>query len=238
MEFGDPLSVMDGEGAWRRRLGGFFAGVDDRTSATRFERAQAGMQVNLTPRGALALAGMPQRQLARQVVPLCDVGIDQLLVEQLAHAAGWDARFELVKAFLEKKLAGALALSNVVSWAVDRVDAANGAVDVAGLARELGYSRKHLHHAFLEQVGLSPKRYADVRRFEHVRLRLAACPPGGLAQLAVHLGFVDQAHMAHAVRRFSGVTSQQLQHAMQEPLAAAVQGGVQLTALPHQKPRT
>lgn len=224
LEWGPPLAVMDNAGAYQKRSGGFLAGTDDTSSATTFAGMQTGVQVNLTPLGAYALAAAPMHLLARRVLSLQEAGVDRTLPERLAHARDWSERFALVVAFVERRVLGKAGLSWVVSHALARMDAAHGAVRVAFLARELGVTRKHLHHLFEEQVGISPKRYADVRRFHHLRQHLAAGGPDGLAQTAAALGYVDQAHMARDARRFAQATAGQLKLALQDPLVRAIDG--------------
>ena len=141
-------------------------------------------------------------------------------VERLAAPGDWRARFDVVVDLLVRRLGRARPPSDLVLWATARIDARAGAVRIDELARELGYSRKHLHACFLRDVGLGPKRYAEVRRFEHLRRRLQAGGPD-LADLAVELGYADQAHLARDARRFAGMTTTALQRALTDPLASA-----------------
>lgn len=230
LEVGTPVGVREAasDGELRRYRSGFLAGLDDAASLTAFTGEQAGIQLDLTPRGALALAGRPLHEVARQVVPISDLGasgrsgIDALLVEQLAEARSWGERFSLVAGALERRCAEAALSSPVTAWAVERIDAAGGVVRIEALADELGYSRKHLHQRFLREVGLSPKRYAEVRRFDRVVGRLRAGGVASLARLAAELGFADQAHLAREVRRFSSLSASALAVALEDPLGQAL----------------
>ncbi len=227
LELGAPVGVRaaTGEGEWQRFRSGFFVGLDDAASLTAFTGEQAGVQLDLTPRGALAFAGRPLHEVARQVLPVGELGFDGVgasLVEQLAGARSWGERFGLVAGALERRCGEAAAPSETVTWAVARIDAAGGDVRIEALAEELGYSRKHLHQRFLREVGLSPKRYAEVRRFDRVVQRLRAGDHGTLARLAAELGYSDQAHLAREVRRFSSLSASSLAVALRDPLGQAL----------------
>lgn len=227
LEVGAQVGVREAasDGELHRFRSGFFAGIDDAASLTAFSGEQAGVQLDLTPRGALAFAGRPLQEVARQVVPVADLGLDgvsSLLVEQLAEAPSWGERFELVARALERRCGEAAAPSETVSWALARVDAAGGAVRIDELADELGYSRKHLHERFLREVGLSPKRYAEVRRFDRVVKRLRAGDHGNLARLAAELGYADQSHLSREVKRFSSLCASALAVALRDPLGQAL----------------
>ena len=77
-------------------------------------------------------------------------------------------------------------------------------LDVALLAETLGISRRTLHRAFDDQVGLGPRRYYEVMRLAALRARLRAARPGAetVTELATALGF-------HDLGRLSGLYRQQ-----------------------------
>lgn len=216
IEFGAPIAVDA-----RRHRVGFFAGIDDGATMTEFAAAHAGVQLNLTIHGALAFGARPMHELARQVVSLDELDLASSLPEQLAEARTWNERFEQVTRALEKRLLDGRQLSRVTAWALDRIDSSGGRVAIHQLATELGFSRKHLHERFAREVGLSPKRYAEVQRFSRVLTRLRAGAPS-LAHLALDLGYADQSHLARDVRRFSSVTARALSASLNDPIARAV----------------
>ncbi|WP_337879901.1 helix-turn-helix domain-containing protein [Rheinheimera sp.] len=78
-------------------------------------------------------------------------------------------------------------------------------LNVAGTAAELGISSRTLERQLLQQVGLSPAYFQLCQRLKQARLRLAQTQQP-LAQLALDLGFYDQAHFSHAFRDFVGET--------------------------------
>ncbi len=75
---------------------------------------------------------------------------------------------------------------------------------VAGTAHEVRLSQRQLERLFLERVGISPKRYAQLRRFERA-VRLVRSH-GPLAQVAIEAGYADQAHFIRDFRRLTGTT--------------------------------
>jgi AraC-like DNA-binding protein len=225
-EIGAPIAIGATDGATRHHRAGFFAGLDDAPTFTRFAGEQAGVQVTLTPRGAHALAARPMHELSGQVVDVAELSLPTSLCARLAEAPGWPARFAIVAAALERRLLAAPSPSPLIGWALERIDARGGALRIAALAAELGYSRKHLHERFLREVGLPPKRYAEVRRFDRVLARLRAAPagaPASLARLAAELGYADQAHLARDVRRFSSQSARALAQTLQDPLGLAIE---------------
>ena len=52
-----------------------------------------------------------------------------------------------------------------VAWALERIATSEGCTTVGGIAREIGWSRRHLHRRFVDQVGLGPKTCVQLTRF-------------------------------------------------------------------------
>ena len=77
---------------------------------------------------------------------------------------------------------------------------------VADVSRDIGWSRRWLSHAFAEQVGMTPKRYCRLVRFQHVVREIASQQPVDWAGIALAGGFCDQAHIIHEFRAFSGLS--------------------------------
>jgi AraC-like DNA-binding protein len=75
-------------------------------------------------------------------------------------------------------------------------------VPVPALAAHVGLSERQLRRRFADGVGLGPKAFARVARFQRA---LALARDGvPLARVAADAGFADQAHLAHEVRALAG----------------------------------
>jgi AraC-like DNA-binding protein len=55
-------------------------------------------------------------------------------------------------------------------------------------------------------MGLSPKIYCRVQRFQRVIRRLTAEPAASWADVALDAGYSDQPHFAREFRRLAGIT--------------------------------
>jgi AraC-like DNA-binding protein len=86
----------------------------------------------------------------------------------------------------------------------------SGRVTVAGLAHAAGVSRQHLARVFRERIGVGPKLYSRLARFQAVLAHAGARRSIDWARVAVDLGFADQSHMIADCRQFSGLTPQSL----------------------------
>jgi AraC-like DNA-binding protein len=72
------------------------------------------------------------------------------------------------------------------------------------LAKEIGWSRKHLAQKFRKDIGLRPKTVARVIRFGKALKHAQNCCDIDWAGLAVDCGYADQAHLIRDFSEFSG----------------------------------
>lgn len=167
----------------------------------------ASIDLKLGPLGAYRLLGFPLRELTGEIVPLGEVfGVDgPLLAERVRELSDWDDRFDVLEAFLLRRLAQGPRIHPLVVRAWQRLCATSGQVRVQELAGELGCSRRYLQARFGEQVGLTPKLAARVLRFESVRRRIELDPPRW-AEVAYEAGYADQSHLNRDFRELAGTT--------------------------------
>jgi transcriptional regulator GlxA family with amidase domain len=135
---------------------------------------------------------------------------------QLLETPSRRARFQRIETMVRESMQAEIRVRPFVSWAATQIERAHGTVRISDLAREIGVSRKHLNEWFQQQIGLSPKQYAGVVRFQRLVASLTQSPPPRWAELAEECGFYDQAHLVHDCRAFAGMTPTAL-HATLSP---------------------
>jgi transcriptional regulator GlxA family with amidase domain len=90
----------------------------------------------------------------------------------------------------------------VVTHALERLSDPNGRRSLAAIAAELALSERQLERRFLLRVGMMPKRFARLARFQRaISLMDSASALAAVAQLA---GYYDQSHFVREFRAFAG----------------------------------
>jgi AraC-like DNA-binding protein len=185
----------------------WIGGLGDRPTIVGFGDTYGSLDIKLTPLGAYALVGMPVTELRGECVALEDVfgreGAE--LAMRLRELDDWDARFDVLEAFLMARLAEGPRPDPAVAWAWDRLRRTHGAARIAELAAEIGCSRRHLSERFRRQVGLPPKTVGRLLRFQHVRERIERAP-ARWGELALAAGYADQSHLNREFRELAGTT--------------------------------
>jgi AraC-like DNA-binding protein len=200
LNLGAPWRV-DGE-----RLDSFLAGLSTRPTAVTGERSYACIELRLTPLGTRRLLGRPLHELADRTVALEELlPGSTLLAEAVSEAPSWNARLDLVEAFLARRLADTEAPPRELDWAWRELVRSGGRVPIRSLVDELGWSPRRLIERFREHVGLPPKAAARVIRFDRAVASLRSGTPR-IAEVAVACGYADQAHLSREFRALGGVS--------------------------------
>lgn len=200
-----PLEV----GWWDARgdTSSYFAvasGLHTRPAAVGGSQPQRGIWLALTPAGSRALLGVPAAALADQILDLPAVAPHLgELPERLAEARCWPDRLRLVErvllAALDRNLGGTV--RREVTEAIPQL---TGTATVEGAANHVGWSRRHLSTAFGTELGVTPKVYQRIARFEASRRRLTTPTRQGLAAVAAASGYADQAHLTREWTTLAG----------------------------------
>jgi AraC-like DNA-binding protein len=191
------------------RLGGapraFVAGPQARAKTWRSRGRTELVGARLMP-GAATLLGVDVEALRVGWTPLEDFvpkAAVARLVRDVMRGASLAERAHALDAFLSERLLNR-ELDPRLSAALRVVFAGAGRVSVAKLARASGASTRTLARLFDRCIGLSPKRFARIVRFQGA---LRALPGSdNWARVALELGYHDQAHFVRDVRELFGAT--------------------------------
>ncbi|MGA8117012.1 MAG: AraC family transcriptional regulator [Actinocatenispora sp.] len=209
----DEQRYYDGDGyrTTHRLPAATLAGPGSRPTCIDTDEQRAVIGVCFRPGGGYPFFTPPATATLDEHVPLDALwGRDgATLRERLLHCPTPEEQLRAVQSVLLARAVRTLDADPMVRYATRALDRG---IRVAALADRLGVTSKRLTRRFAAQVGYRPKQYARVRRFQ--RVLVAACgsgmPAGGpgtdWADLAARFGYVDQSHLIHDFREFSGVT--------------------------------
>jgi AraC-like DNA-binding protein len=162
--------------------------------------------VHLEPPGAHRLTGISMHELSRRVFdldPIFGAEIARLrdVLFTLPSPAFRVAAFER---FLIERIERGPSTRREVAHALARIRETHGAAEIRAIAEETGISPKHMIELFRHQVGLGPKVYARIVRFQRVAEWLRSRPRANLAELAHEAGYADHSHFVREFSAFSG----------------------------------
>ena len=158
--------------------------------------------------GSFPFFRLPSAEVANQSLPLDTLWGPRaaLLREQLLAATSVDAMFAVIERALLAQLARPLELHPAVAFARGHICRAPHTTTIAGVAQRIGLSRRRFIELFRDQIGLSPKAFCRVRRFQRVLESVHRRRSVDWTQVALDGGYYDQAHFIHDFQDFSGLT--------------------------------
>ena len=163
----------------------------------------------LRPAGLSAVARSPAMDFTSSFVEVSDLagGWGRRLVDAVYTAQTATKRIAAMEAFLMSRVGGQAPPDARVCAAVDLVKRSGGSMRIEHVAGAVALSPRHLRRRFLDAVGVGPKQYARVVRFQRALGSLEGGVP--LSEVALSSGYFDQAHLTTEFRQIAGLTPSQ-----------------------------
>ena len=163
--------------------------------------------VHFKPGGAFPFFKLPASELRNSHVSLDDLwgSIAAELREQVLEARTPEAKFQVLERCLLAQLAKPLARHPAVSFALNEFHCVPHTRTISDVTDQIGLSARRFIQVFSEEVGLTPKLFCRIRRFQEVLQRVQTGRSCDWAELALSCGYFDQAHFIRDFQTFSGL---------------------------------
>jgi AraC-like DNA-binding protein len=208
------IFATEGEAGGREFRHGSLCGARSTAFVRDVSAPSCSIGVQFRPGGATALLGVPAGELAER-----HTGADELwgadarrARERLLDERRPDARLALLERFLLERQSSrtlsrsrtARALHPAVAFLLARFAAPAPTPSIGELRRATGLSHRRLIELFRREVGLTPRDFLRVRRFQRAVEAAALGRCGGWAGIAAASGFCDQSHLIREFRALAG----------------------------------
>jgi AraC-like DNA-binding protein len=164
--------------------------------------------IQFQPGGAFPFFRMPACEMENESIALEDLwpGVAREIWERLLAAPSIENMFRLAEQYLLAQSVRPLELHPAIRFARRQFCAGPHYVSVASVLGAVGLSQRRFIQLFHEQIGLTPKAFCRVRRFQRILERVHGTRDVDWAEVALDCGYYDQAHFIHDFRAFSGLT--------------------------------
>jgi AraC-like DNA-binding protein len=203
-----PLRVYDGTGDRVGRLVGDALVGGARTSFYIRDAAPVAWSVGalLEPGAAPLLLGVPAHELADAHTRLDDLWGDAAVASARAcigEQSSAELRLAAFERLLRTRLPTVRGVHPAIAAALARLRDGDS---VAAAVEASGYSHRGLVALFRDGVGLSPKLWSRLQRFQRAIARAAAHPHDALVDVAYAAGYSDQSHFTRELRELAGMS--------------------------------
>lgn len=165
--------------------------------------------VEFKPAGAFPFFRPPASELQNATVPLGETwGREGALVrERLLEQQTVQGKFAVLEQTLLSQARERLRNCHpAVAFALDRLRTADHSGSVSQVVDEIGISQRRFIQVFSEQVGLTPKLFSRVQRFQKMLAHVFPLKEVDWADVASMCGYYDQSHFIHDFKSFSGLS--------------------------------
>jgi AraC-like DNA-binding protein len=158
------------------------------------------------PGGALRFFGVSAAEIHNLHVPL-DIlwgRASHELYEKLLQAQSLRERFFILETALCQRLFRGPQQHGAVDYALTVFQKPHGSI--ADVVERTALSPTRFIQVFREEVGMTPKRFCRVQRFQKALRIMAEKPGSSQVEVALACGYYDQAHFINEFRAFAGIT--------------------------------
>jgi AraC-like DNA-binding protein len=207
----DEVRIYDAEhlAQYRRLSGIVLSGTYSRAFACDATQHASMLGVHFKPGGAYPFLGAKASELADSHADLQDFwGRPAVeLREQLFSAKTPLQRFRVMEKALTERLQYSVKRHPAIPAALHLFGPTGTGAAVREAAREVGISKRYFIQLFREEVGLTPKLFCRLLRFQRARaLAQQLASVLDWAQLANECGYFDQSHLINDFEQFSGLS--------------------------------
>lgn len=153
----------------------------------------------------------PGKDFVEQEILLTDIMRESdRLVENVVYQSNFEDR---VRTFINTRFSSAGNTKEtpiLVQYVMRRINERCGLIRIDELAEETAYSTRYINRTFQAYLGISPKFFCRVVRFQNALELLHSHPAKKTSDLVVELGYFDQAHFINEFKEFSFLTPGQL----------------------------
>ena len=214
---GDIKLILPFAGAIRCQIGDasrlhpesrlILSGMRTKPGTLSFPNGVDAIGVILRPEAAYRLVGAPHSEITNSTFDgeeIFDAGARRLQ-DDLMDLPREEDRVARLQLWLCEWLRRHARRDLTFEHAVRRLKQYDGRLHIEALAREVGWSRRHLERRFLEHVGVGPKDLANVLRFHAVYKRMRRSAAGHYVSV-IQDHYFDQSHFLKAFKRYTGIT--------------------------------
>lgn len=189
------------------------------------------INVDFNAWGAYTLFGVPQQLLKDKTFDAVTVfpSLKKYICHLEDHLHDPKTCIDLLQQFLLEQLQikKTQNRNKQIIYACKELVKSNGNFAIKKLCREVGMSQNSFANYFSEIVGVTPKLFSRITRFNAVQNFLVTNPLSGWQEIVAEFDYFDQNHFIREFKQFAGITPKKTKQweALFEPLKKAIDEG-------------
>ncbi len=168
--------------------------------------ATGSIGIELTTEGAHKFLEVPMYHLTNNLFSFSDLyGAEgKELINRMWDEEQPNEKIRLIQQFLFQQLQKEHESNSILNFSVGFISSLHGLTTIKQLEKKTGYTKRYLDFLFKEYVGISPKTFATIKRFQHFYTHIELESTFDFSEL-----YYDQSHSIKEFKRYTGFTPAQ-----------------------------
>lgn len=183
----------------------FMIGHSMHSAITECDKDYGNICVEFNPAGVYRFFNLPLNEIAGQIYDTHELygKVGKELREKVSETADIDKKVLLVQDFLYRQMVQFNKSDAVSEYAINKIIMSKGLININSISEEMGYSRRYLLRKFTENLGISPKEFACIIRFDEIFKKVSL---HHLSEEKLYEYYYDQSHFIKEFKKFTGFT--------------------------------
>lgn len=176
------------------------------------DKALGVIGVDFTAQGAYRFWQWRLKEISNRLYLLTDIlgKTVRHIEEKIYNTESMEEKLQIVQQFLYN-LFTIKGSDQVFEYCIKKIKDTKGAITVKELERQTGYSGRWLNRKFEERLGISPKNFASISRFQFYYHALLTNASRILTHKEFYHHYYDESHFIREFRRFTGMPPARLE---------------------------
>lgn len=190
----------------------FFIGIWDKpVTLTSKTRTTGTIGIELTPNGLHRFTRLSAFEIVNKIYSFTDIyglaGRD--LLERLSNTIKIEDKITELQRFLVNIIELTNRNNTLIDYSVHLIKNSSGIVTIKELEKKMGYSKRYLDMLFKEHLGISPKTYSGIVRFQSFYNLWANDESSSFYGDNLYEVYYDQAHFIKEFKKYTGHSPKQ-----------------------------
>lgn len=190
----------------------FLVGIWDKpVTLTSKVRITGTIGIELTPNGLHRFTRFSAHEIVNKIFSFSDIyglaGRD--LLERLSNTKSLSDKINELQNFLVKIIQLTNRNNTLIDYSVQLIKNSSGLFTIKDLEEKMGYSKRYLDMLFKEHLGISPKKYSVIVRFQSFYNLWANSDSTNFYSDVLYEHYYDQAHFIKEFKEFTGHSPKQ-----------------------------
>lgn len=138
------------------------------------------------------------------------------LISNLSNMENPYDKIKIIENFFLKRISDRTTHNKLFEYCVKFIQSRNGIIKINELELDTGFSRRYLNKLFIKHLGISPKQFATIQRFQVYYKALQLREPKGWSRNYIYDSYFDESHFIKEFRKYTGFTPDRFQKKINE----------------------